>query len=191
MLAQPRRCPRDRDVQQRVDDVVGSCCDRVETGDLLRTDSGISRRRDCVDSAINVREELLGQPDIRLLPGDHSHQSLFLTGEDIAPDVEVATHLTPSDCEVIESRVLRQLRLGDQPVIGGEETIPDFVRPLDIDLQIGIERVANVRRKLPDIIVIRSIGHVEPRIRTGLVRQLDQVFGSDAVRMKEFCQVAV
>jgi hypothetical protein len=58
--------------------------------------------------------------------------------------------------------------------------VPDLVRVLDLGLELRVETIANHRRHLADVVVVRLVGDAEPRVLSGLIRELDLVFECDA-----------
>ena len=190
VFLQSGRCPGDRDVQQVVDDVIGGRRRGVGRRHVV-ADSGVGRGRDRVHLPVDVDQDLLGEPRVRLLSGDDPHQAIFVTGEDFAPEIEVTANLLAGDLEEIQPRVLRQRHLLLNPAIDGELRVPQLVRPFDVDRQVGIESVTNVRGEVANEVVVRLMRHVEPRVRVDLVRQLDQVLQGDSVGVEILQQIAV
>ena len=143
----------------------------------------VGRDGDGIKRALHGIEDACRHPIVRGEATRHAHDTLVLTGEDLAPNVHVALGLATRDLPLRESRVFGKLHLREHPLrrfesVGG---IPDFIGPLGVGFAPGLEVIAHIDGEVAHEVIIGHVRHIEPRVGIQIVGQLHHVFDRHSV----------
>lgn len=119
-----------------------------------------------------------------MLARHDTNQTVCVIAEHVSPDVPITARFVGDDpCPSTAERgglLLHPLRLL-------KDSIPRFVRPLNIDSGVGMKSFSHQFREGPYILVVGQVRHAEPRVASEAIAQFDHVFSCDAVRAGLSC----